>query len=359
MKRKKIAIIGIVGLPANYGGFETLAEYLTKELATEFEMTVFCSSKGVEAKPSTYNGAHLTYIPLQANGMQSILYDIIAIFKALFFADTLLILGVSGCMVLPFVRLFSRKKLVVNIDGLEWKRQKWGKLAKLFLKFSEKIAVNYAHVVISDNKVIQNYVLTEYNVKSELIAYGADHCSPSKLADEVLLQFPFLSNRYAFKVCRIEPENNIALILEAFSEVPTRPIVLIGNWKNSAYGIQLKARFSGFKNIHLLDPIYDQQLLNQLRSSCFIYVHGHSAGGTNPSLVEAMYLQLPILAYGVPYNRETTQQKALYFTTKNELKDVLMNLENVDLQALAHRMKEIADKNYTWSIIASQYAILL
>ena len=359
MKRKKIAIIGIVGLPANYGGFETLAEYLTKELATEFELTVFCSSKGLKEKPKDYNGVHLTYIPLQANGVQSILYDIIAIFKALFFADTLLILGVSGCMVLPFVRLFSRKKLVVNIDGLEWKRQKWGKLAKLFLKFSEKIAVNYAHVVISDNKVIQNYVLTEYNVKSELIAYGADHCSPSKLADKVLLQFPFLANKYAFKVCRIEPENNIALILEAFSEVPTLPIVLIGNWKNSAYGIQLKARFSGFKNIHLLDPIYDQQLLNQLRSSCFIYVHGHSAGGTNPSLVEAMYLQLPILAYGVQYNRETTQQKALYFTTKNELKDMLMNLENVDLEALTHRMKEIADKNYTWSIIASQYAILL
>ena len=129
----------------------------------------------------------------------------------------------------------------------------------------------------------------------------------------VLNQFPFLSENYAFKVCRIEPENNVHLILEAFYKYPLLNIVLVGNWNNSVYGKQLKLQFESFENIYLLEPIYDQNILNQLRSNCYLYIHGHSAGGTNPSLVEAMYLELPIIAYDINYNRETTSNKALYF----------------------------------------------
>ena len=172
---KKVAIIGTVGLPAKYGGFETLSEYLTKHLGEKFEITVYCSSKSYENQLEYYNNAKLEYIALNANGVQSIPYDIVSIFKALKYADTLLILGVSGCIILPFVKMFSKKKIVVNIDGLEWKRAKWNKYAKAFLKFSEKMAVKYADVVVTDNKVIQNYVLSEYGEESELIAYGADH----------------------------------------------------------------------------------------------------------------------------------------------------------------------------------------
>ena len=141
---KKISIIGTVGIPAKYGGFETLTEYLTKNLHNSYELTVFCSGKSYSEKLDRYNGAKLEYINLHANGVQSIPYDIISIFKSLRFADTLLILGVSGCIVLPFVRLFSKKRIVVNIDGLEYKRDKWGKGAKRFLKFSEKIAAKHA-----------------------------------------------------------------------------------------------------------------------------------------------------------------------------------------------------------------------
>jgi len=359
LKLKKIAIIGTVGLPAKYGGFETLAEYLTKNLATEFELSVFCSSKAYKNKQKTYNGAQLKYIPLQANGVQSIPYDIISIFQAIFYADVLLILGVSGCIILPLVRLFSRKKIVVNIDGLEWKRAKWGKAAKWFLKFSEKLAVKYTHTVVSDNKVIQDYVLKEYHIKSELIAYGADHCKHEKLSKEVLSKFPFLTENYAFKVCRIEPENNIEMILEAFSAFTELSFVIIGNWNNSAYGKRMKEKFTLFKNIHLLDPIYNQNILNQIRSNCYVYIHGHSAGGTNPSLVEAMYLQLPILAYGVQYNKETTQHKAIYFQDKQELIRVLFTLEATKLTVMAKNLKEVALNRYTWSIIAKQYGLLL
>ena len=356
---KKIALIGTAGLPANYGGFESLAEYLTKYLGKRFDITVYCSGKLYENKIKSYNNAQLKYIPLHANGVQSIPYDIISIFNALFYADVLLILGVSGCIIVPFVKLISRKTIIVNIDGLEWKRAKWGKAAKWFLKYSEKLAVKYADTIISDNKVIQQYVKDSYGIDSNLIAYGADHASIENLTPELISKYPFLHEKYAFKVCRIEPENNIEMILDAFSTFPALSMVLIGNWNNSVYGKTMKEKFKFFKNIHLLDPIYDQNILNQIRSNCFIYVHGHSAGGTNPSLVEAMYLGLPIIAFGINYNIETTENKALYFNTREELIKVLINLDNVHLKAIADKMEKIAIQKYSWSIIAEQYALLL
>ncbi|WP_426094558.1 DUF1972 domain-containing protein [Flavobacterium sp. DSR2-3-3] len=358
MRQKKIAIIGVVGLPAKYGGFETLTEYLTKHLTNSFDVTVYCSSVFYSKKLKRYNNANLKYIPLNANGVQSILYDIISIFNAVFYADVLLILGVSGCIVLPFIKLISNKLIIVNIDGLEWKRAKWGRVAKMFLKYSEKIAVNYADSVVSDNKVIQDYVKYVYNINSELIAYGANHTKKEALSVKVLSEYPFLAEKYAFKVCRIEPENNIYLILHTFSQHPSLSIVVIGNWNNSNYGKEMKLKFNNFENIHLLDPIYEQNILNQIRSNCYVYVHGHSAGGTNPSLVEAMFLELPIITYGVNYNVETTANKAKYFANKNELFKILSNINQEELNVVAKDMKNVANKIYTWEAVTADYANL-
>lgn len=355
---KKIAIIGTVGIPAKYGGFETLTEYLTMHLSDRYTMIVFCSTKSYETKIESHNGAMLEYIDLHANGVQSIPYDVVSILKSLKFADTLLILGVSGCIVLPFFRLFSRKRIIVNIDGLEWKREKWGRGAKWFLKFSEKLAVQYADAVISDNKVIQEYVKTEYDKESSLIAYGADHVTREPLSDEIIERYPFVDGRYAFKVCRIEPENNIHMILEAFQSIGTLNLVIIGNWLNSEYGIALKANYADIKNIFLLDPIYDQKILNQFRSNCTLYVHGHSAGGTNPSLVEAMYLGLPVIAYGVEYNKATTHDKAMYFHNAQELINLLETVDDIQLNRIAEEMQKVAKEKYTWEKIAEQYAKL-
>ena len=355
---KKVAIIGTAGIPAKYGGFESLAAYLTKHLGTTFDMTVYCSSKLYATKLKTYNHAKLKYLPIHANGVQSIVYDIISIFSALRFANTLLILGVSGCVVLPVIKLLSNKTIIVNIDGLEWKRAKWGKAAKWFLKFSEKLAVKNADVVISDNKVIQDYVYSTYQVNSELIAYGADHSNKVNLSQEVRSQYPLLEQPYAFKVCRIEPENNVSLILEAFSEYPDLNIIIVGNWNNSSYGKALKVRFEGLKNIKLLDPIYDQAILDQFRSNCLVYIHGHSAGGTNPSLVEAMYLGLPIMAYGVAYNMETTANQATYFNTKDDLIALLKHTSTNELDVMGNNLKRIADTEYKWDIISNKYASL-
>lgn len=350
----KASIIGTAGIPSKYGGFETLTEYLTQFLGEKLDITVYCSSKNYEEKKAQHNKAHLKYINLDANGIQSIPYDIISLFHAAQTNDQILILGVSGCVILPLFRLFyPKKKLIINIDGLEHRREKWSKAIQKFLKLSERFAVKHGNYIIADNKAIQDYISNEYNKVSELIAYGGDHAVATKLSGKTCKQFN-IPPHYAFKVCRIEPENNIHLILEAFKYLDL-PIVIIGNWGKSEYGIKLKEKYSNYASIVLLDPIYDQAVLNQIRGNCAIYIHGHSAGGTNPSLVEAMSLGLPILAYDVSYNRETTCNKAAYFKSAEELQELITKRNKNVLQNIASEMKRIANEQYTWAKISDQY----
>lgn len=349
--------MGSQGVPAKYGGFETLAEYLTLLLNKKVDFTVYCSSKSYAKKLKTHNNASLVYIPLSANGIQSIPYDIISLFLAARKSDTILILGVSGCIALPIFRLFyPKKRLLINIDGLEHQRDKWKESIRKFLKYSEKLAVKYANEVIADNKAIQEYIKTEYNKESTLIAYGGNHASKIPLEKSVKQKYS-LPDVYAFKVCRIEPENNIRMILEAFSLL-TIPIVIVGNWDNSEYGKSLKEEYKNSSTIFLLDPIYEQNILDQIRSNCKLYIHGHSAGGTNPSLVEAMYLGLPVIAFNVSYNQETTFNQAIYFSNAEELSNLVNKTKEKELKNLGNKMKEIATKEYTWETISEKYAAI-
>lgn len=360
MKKLRVAIIGTTGLPARYGGFETLAEHLVSTLASQFDMTVYCSSKYF-GKPGkrleSYKGAKLHYINLNANGYQSIPYDIRSMLHAAKNNDVLLVLGVSGAMMLPFLKMFTNKPILVNIDGQEWKRDKWNWIAKKVLGFSEKLAVAFADQLITDNKVIQSYVEREYHrEKTLLIEYGGDHVKRIPLSNDTLAQYPFLQQPYAFNVSRIEPENNIHMILDAFKRCPDRNLVIVGLWNHGQYGMDLKERFGHYPNIHLLDPIYDQDKLNEIRSNADVYVHGHSAGGTNPSLVEAMCLGLPIISFGVSYNRETTNHRARYFNNGEELLEVLQGLTDAEKKTIGREMEQYGLQRYTWQRITSLYA---
>jgi len=359
--KKKIAIIGTVGVPANYGGFETLAEHLIEDLGQKHNITVYCSGKKYpkSERVSSYKGAKLKYLPLDANGIQSIPYDTISILHALFFADVLLVLGVAGAWILPFVRLFTKKKIIISIDGIEWKRDKWNVLAKWYLFWAEGLAVKYSHIDISDNEAIQDYTAARYGSLSRIIEYGADHTLKVPITKEAILQYSFLKDRYAFKVCRIEPENNVHTILDAFTKTDKMPLVIVGNWDKSAYGQSLKEQYSGHPNIYILDPIYNQEKLDVLRSNAALYIHGHSAGGTNPSLVEAMYLGLPILAYGVSYNRVTTENRAIYFENQEDLIVEMNELYTAKLKTMGAEMEKIAKRRYTWSHIAFKYELLV
>jgi glycosyltransferase involved in cell wall biosynthesis len=358
---RKVAIIGTVGLPACYGGFETLTAYLVKHLHQEHELTVYCSGKKYPKaeRRSHYESAKLVYLPFEANGVQSIIYDCMSILHALFFADVLLILGVPGGILLPFVKLFTNKKIIISIDGIEWRRDKWNRYAKWFLRWSENLAVKYSHADISDNDAIQNYTARAYSTRSRVIEYGGDHARKQPITDAAREKYPFLAKPYAFKVCRIEPENNVHLVLSAFAELPNYPFVLVGNWNNSAYGRQLRQEYGNCPNLHLLDPIYDQTQLDVLRSNCYVYVHGHSAGGTNPSLVEAMSLGLPVLAFDVSFNKATTEHKAVYFADKSELKKHINATRIGTWKALGQEMQAIADRRYNWAVIAKKYNYLI
>ncbi len=358
---KKVAIIGTAGVPSRYGGFETLAHQLVNQLNEEFSLHVYCSTKYYkkEERVSYWNKARLHYVPLNANGAQSIFYDILSIIHALFYADALIVLGVSGGIMIPFIKLFTKKKIVVNIDGLEWKREKWGKLIRKYLKLSEYLAVKFSDADITDNAAIKKYTALNYKTLSYLIEYGADHTQAVSIENEDIQKYPFLAKPYAFKVCRIEPENNVHVVLEAFFAMPEHQLVMVGNWNASEYGKQLKNTYKESSNILLLDPIYHQRTLDLLRSNCTVYIHGHSAGGTNPSLVEAMYLANPIIAYNVSYNIATTENKAFYFTDAEQLVLVMRSSTEFAFNKNANAMKEIADRRYTWKEIASKYACLV
>ncbi len=353
---KKISIVGIQGVPAKYGGFESLVENIINyNKPSQIGYTIFCSGKEYDSSLLEYKGAKLIYLPLKANGYQSSLYDMFSLLKTPKDADDVLVLGVSGCLFLPIYRLFSSKKVIINIDGLEHRREKWGRFAKWFLRTSEAMAVKYADVIISDNKAIQDYVKFTYNKDSVLIAYGGDHVLRDIKDDrmcEILSNYGLSKWGYSFTVCRIEPENNCHHILKVFS-LSGKELVFVGNWNKNEYGRNLKIQYSSCNNIHMLDAIYDVDVLYVFRRNAKYYVHGHSAGGTNPSLVEAMFFARPILAFDVVYNRETTHGQAYYWRNEQELSELLMR-ENLSGES----MKAIALEEYTWKKIAAQYEAL-
>lgn len=353
-EEKRVAIIGSVGIPANYGGFETLAQQLALHLGSCFNVTVYCSAPHYQQRPTTFGKARLKYIPLKANGWQGIFYDIWSIFHAIKKHDTLLILGVTGVIVLPLIKIF-RIKTIVHIDGLEWRRDKWRPMAKRFLKFSEAIAIKHADEVILDNASLLNVVSQAYpERKYRLITYGSEtanqgyerHFSNGLIPKE----------DYAMALCRIVPENNVRPILEAFRKTPTLKLVFIGNWEVNSYSRTVYSEFAGLPNIELRSPIYDPVKVEALRRKCKVYLHGHSAGGTNPSLVEAMRSGAPVIAKDVSFNKTTMGAEGIYFSNKDDLREKLQTLDSTCLETIGQKLKQIAIEKYQWSLIAEQYS---
>ena len=348
----KIAVIGIVGVPANYGGFETLVDNLIEEKGEHFH--IYCSSFAYKEKAKNHKKSHLHYIPLRANGFQSILYDIASIVHASATGcRKFLILGVSGALAFKIIKIVHPDaKIITNIDGLEWQRQKWNTPIKKLLKYFEKLAVKNSTHVVCDNKVILDYVKNKYNKTGVLIPYGGDHAIKSSKSKTTKID---VSN-YCLSICRIEPENNIHTILQAFIN-SSKEIIFIGNWDASPYGQNLYQKFSSIKNIHLLNPIYDSEILFNYRMNCSLYIHGHSAGGTNPSLVEMMHFGKPIIAFDCAYNRSTMMNEGLYFKDSHELENIL-HTPNKN-KTTGEKLKQIAMENYCWEKIREQYFQLL
>lgn len=358
--RLVVSIVGTKGVPAAYGGFETLAENLARyhyEHGLDINLEIYCSGKPpLNSEDTKYLGARLHHIDLRANGFQSIMYDAISLLTAIRNkADVILLLGISGAIALPLVRLVSRCHIITNLDGVEWRRQKWKGLARLFLKFSEQLAVKWSHTVVADNDAIKEYVLASYGVKCNLIVYGGDHALATKSVSSSELLIP---ENYCLALCRIEPENNVSMILDAFSRLPENDLVFVGNWDSSPFSRAMRSTYSAFSNLYLVDAIYDQGLLRWIRDGATCYVHGHSAGGTNPSLVEMMHFAAPVFAYDCSYNRYSTEGKAIFFRTAEELMAAVTSTDILALELIGDDMKEVATKRYTWDRIAKAYFAL-
>ena len=354
----KIAILGTVGVPARYGGFETLVErlvcYAESDMPKGDALTVYCSQQAYDETPDYFCGARLRYSRFNANGIQSIAYDCLTALDAVWRGhDRLLVLGVSGAVIFPLLRLISRVKIVTNVDGIEWRRPKWKGLGRYFLKWSEWLAVRFSHEVIADNQGIADYLSDTYNIQARVIAYGGDQAVQAIGQEGVALSH--LPEKYALALCRIEPENNVAMILEAF-ENSSLPLVFVGNWNNSEFGKKLRSKNAGSTNIVMLDPIYEPAELQSIRRNASIYIHGHSAGGTNPALVEMMHVGHPILAFDCNFNRYTTEGRAAYFANRADLSDLV---EGISHHENGSSMVEIANRRYRWDVIGADYFSLL
>lgn len=350
--KKRIAIVGANGVPASYGGWDQLVEHFTLLNDPNFEFVVYCTYLTNDNDYSQYNNAQVRVIKLDANGWQSIPYDMVSLYHAWRECDAAIMLGTSGALALPIFRL-ADLPVILNIDGAEWKRGKWNRAIKAFLWLSEYVGIRSARVVVSDNEVLSKYVRSKYNKEPRTIAYGGDHVKPQP-AGAKLSELGLIPNKYAIKVCRIVPENNVDLILSAFSETSI-PFILVGNFNSSEFGRELRHTYSSYSNIKLLDPIYEPVLIDELRSNAGLYVHGHSVGGTNPSLVEAMCLGLNTLAFDVDYNRATTNNQAHYFGSKAELLQQLKEYEEGILSDNSTNLHGIGHSKYSWSAIMAGY----
>lgn len=359
MAKKKVSIIGTNGVPANYGGFETLADFLCRKLNKDYDLIVYCSKTPKEKRLTSYEGARLVYLPFKANGWQSMVYDSISIIHSFFTCDVLIVLGFSG--VFAFVgKLVFRKKIVFNIGGVEWKKVRGakalGKIEVFVKKIFEQVSVYFSDVIIVDNKVLQDYVWERYKRESILAEYGGDHAIKIHPLKEHFEKYSFLHESYDVTVARAQEDMNIHLLIEAYKGVPNRKLVVISNWFTSDYGRSLYAKNNGAcKNIILLHAIYDINELNVIRSNASLYIHAHSLCGTAPSLVEAMYIGLPVICFDVDTNRATTENSTYYFTDHLSLRNLLHEINSDKLKDIASILSEIAYRRYYWNRICGLY----
>ncbi|MDR3060581.1 MAG: DUF1972 domain-containing protein [Dysgonamonadaceae bacterium] len=358
----KVHFVGTHGVPARYGGFETLADFLAQHLSNDMDLTIYCSGKVYKKKYEKYYNASLIYIPIPASGFKGIIYDLVSLYKALSKADVIVFLGPVGSGFLTFMNFFFKKRLIVNHGGLnEWEREKLSVFQRKYAKFNHRIAAHRASVNIVDNELYRKSLLKNFHTNSIVIRYGGDHVlkiTPEEKKD-LLQKFPFVKGKYAVSVSRAQIDNNLHLLLETFEHFSEYKLVLISNWNISNYGKDLFIKYKDNPNMILLDAIYDKDTLDFIRGNAYIYIHTHSRCGTAPSLVEAMNLGRAIVSYDVPTNRETTQDQAFFFSDRESLVKILEELDEEKIKSNEKQMLKIASENYTWDIVAAQYARII
>jgi glycosyltransferase involved in cell wall biosynthesis len=358
----RLAILGCRGIPARYGGFETFAEELGVRLAARgVDVTVYCEARGRRGAPAPteHRGVRLEHVRVPRLGpLGTLAYDLRALRHARGRHDVVYMLGYGAGAFLDLARA-PGTEVWVNMDGIEWRRSKWGRLARAWLRRMEREALRRAGRVVFDSAAVRDAVLGP-DGRATVIEYGAE----LEIEDDpaVLPGLGLRPHGYYLVVARIEPENHVLEILRAFARAHlARELLVVGDVARAGrYGAACRA--AAGPDVRFLGALHDRRTLHALRRDCAAVVHGHSVGGTNPALLEAMAARAAVVAHANPFNREVLGHRGLYFHDEDELVRVL---RESDGWSAAERMRQGEEnrgrvvERYTWERIADAYAALL
>ena len=383
--RKAVYIIGSKGIPAKYGGFETFVEKLTEyQKDSNIQYYVACmrensAKSGITEDRFEHNGAICFNVDVPNIGpARAIAYDIAAVNKAIEMAkenkDEAPIFYILACRIGPFISRIKRKiraiggTLFVNPDGHEWLRAKWSMPVRKYWKFSEKLMVKHADLLVCDSKNIEQYIqedYKQYQPETTYIAYGTDTAPSNLKAEDTKVRNWYQEkgineNGYYLVVGRFVPENNYETMIREFIKSKSKKdFVLITNVEQNKFYDQLlqDTGFDKDPRVKFVGTVYDQELLKYIRENAFAYFHGHEVGGTNPSLLEALASTKLNLLLDVGFNREVGEQSAIYWK-KDELSQVIEKVEQFDAKMIDELDRQsnqrIADA-FTWEKIVTDY----
>ncbi len=357
-RRLRIAMLGVRGVPASYGGFETCVEEVGKRLAAAgHEVTVYCRSSHYAERLETYAGMRLVYLPsIRRKTLDTFTHTTLSVLHALTrsYDVHFVFIAANSPFTLP-LRLAGRR-LALNPDGLEWKRTKWGPFGRAFFKFGERVACLVADRLIADCPGIRDYYVQTYGTDCDVIAYGAEvqvRPQPTVLGD-----YGVEPGRYFLQITRFEPENHPHLTIEAFSHLDTdMKLLLVGGTPyHSPYAQGIAAARS--ERVVLPGFVYDKEVLRQLWGHCHAYVHGNSVGGTNPALLQSMAAGCFTLAVDIAFNRDVLQGGGIYFqpTTEALAQAMQWSLDHrADLEPYRQAAVQRIREHYSWDDIARKY----
>ena len=355
------------GIPNNYGGFEQFAEYISVGLAKRGHEVVVYSPHFHPYKEDTYKGVRIKHIyspePWMGSSVGSFFYDFASLKDALKKEKFDIIYEAGYTSIVPAYIWFNVRKIkypifTTNMDGLEYKRTKFNKWVQKFIFWEEKMTVKHSHYLIADNMGIHDYYKEKYGKESKFLAYGAD--IHDNYNEEFLKEFELEIDNYYLLVARLEPENNIIMAIEGYlasKEKGKRPLVIVGK-TNTPHGKELVAKYGNEKSIRFVGGIYDFDKLNSIRHFSYAYFHGHSVGGTNPSLLEAMASDCFILANDNIFNKAVLGENALYYLDHNAVTELLNNIESLALKhkkSFIERNLEIIRKEYSWDKLVDEH----
>lgn len=360
---QSLSILGTRGIPAQHGGFETFAEYLSLYLVSKgWKVTVYCQEEG-EGKifEDEWQGVRLVHIPVPQKGpLGTIIFDWKSTIHAAKEKSLKLTLGYNTAIFCLSYRLKGITNLI-NMDGLEWKREKWGLLAKSWFYLNERLGCWLGNHLIADHPKIKEHLASRVpSEKITMIPYGADLVTN---ADSLLFAFYGLEpNSYALVIARPEPENSIFEIVSAFSKKKRNiKLVLLGRFEPAINDYHRKIVEVASEDVKFLGAIYDKALVQTLRYFCRLYIHGHTVGGTNPSLLEALGAGSAVLAHDNQFNRWVAGPGARYFSDYRECEKVLDEIlhDDAQLESMKLASQKRFQEEFTWKDVLKEYEIVL